>query len=233
MEWKNLMKLLKPPDAAGGGRALVACLGNPGREYKGTRHNAGFEVADRLEKAHGIEIRKAKRKSVVGEGSIAGKKVIFAKPQTYMNLSGEALVELMGFYKIALSDLLVVCDDASIPPGEIRIRKKGSAGGHNGLKNIIAHLGTDEFCRLRVGIGEKPPGWDMADYVLGSFKKDELPDAEEGFDKAAKAVEAFLASGADAAMNQYNRRVGGKKGQERANGLGNKKSEKDSHENID
>jgi PTH1 family peptidyl-tRNA hydrolase len=204
MNWDKLGNLLSPK---GEGRFIIICLGNPGPKYRGTRHNAGFEVADRLGKAHGIEIAKAKRKSVLGEGVIAGRKVVVAKPQTYMNLSGDAVVELVGFYKAELLDIVIVCDDVSLPPGEVRIRKKGSAGGHNGLKSVIERLGTDEFARVKIGIGEKPSGWDLADYVLGSFGKDELEIMAIGLDKGAAAVEAMLSKGIDNAMNLYNRKV--------------------------
>jgi PTH1 family peptidyl-tRNA hydrolase len=123
-----------------------------------------------------------------------------------MNLSGEAVAQLLGFYKLTAEDLVVVCDDVSLPPGEVRVRRKGSAGGHNGLKNIISILGTDEFARVKIGIGEKPPGWDLSDYVLGAFKKEEMGLIEEGLEKAAQAVEAILAEGPDAAMRKFNKR---------------------------
>ena len=145
---------------------IIAGLGNPTKQYEGTRHNVGFDVIDRIADEYNISVETRKGKALTGTGIIAGRKVLLAKPQTYMNLSGESLRALTDFYKIDVeTELLVIYDDISLEPGQIRIRKKGSAGGHNGIKNIIAHLGTQEFPRIRIGVGEKPARMDLADYV--------------------------------------------------------------------
>ena len=165
---------------------IIVGLGNPTRQYEGTKHNVGFDTIDYL---------------------IAGQKVIVAKPMTYMNLSGESVRELVNYYKVdPESELIVVYDDISLAPGQIRIRKKGSAGGHNGIKNIIANLGTDRFMRVKVGVGEKPKNWDLADYVLSPFTKDERPLVNLAIEHAAKAIEQMLHGDVDAAMNEYNRK---------------------------
>ena len=184
---------------------LIVGLGNPEKNYKGTRHNVGFEVVNQLAHDHNIPIARAKFRAHWGEGKIAGVKVLLAKPQTYMNLSGEAVGELMAFFRCTPKDLIVVYDDTNLPVGEIRVREQGSAGGQNGMKNIIQRLGTDQFTRVRVGIGEKPPGWDLADYVLSRFKKEEIEGFIDGVNKAAAAVELILAEGVAAAMNRYNK----------------------------
>lgn len=186
---------------------LVVGLGNPGRDYKWTRHNTGFEVIDKLAYDHNIVMSKKKFKAVLGEGSISGKKVMLVKPQTYMNLSGESVRDILGFYKLAPKSLLVVYDEADIPLGEIRIRPKGSGGGHNGMNNIIYQLGLDEFIRIRVGIGHKPEGFELADYVLSKFRKEEDSDIINGITKAAEAVEMILSGGLSSAMNNFNSRV--------------------------
>lgn len=186
---------------------LIAGLGNPGREYAGTRHNIGFDVIEKLAEAERIRVIERKHKAVIGKGVIEGCKVILVKPQTYMNLSGESIRELADYYKIdTRSELLVISDDISLPPGQLRIRKKGSAGGHNGLKNIIALLGHDEFQRIRLGVGEKPGGYDLADYVLGRFDAKERKLADGAVEEAAEAVRVLLAKGVDAAMNRFNRK---------------------------
>ena len=186
---------------------IIAGLGNPTREYEGTRHNVGFDVIDRLAARYNIDVDVKKHRALIGKGMIAGQKVILAKPQTYMNLSGESLRELVNYYKLdPESELIVVFDDISLEPGNIRIRKKGSAGGHNGIKNIIANLGTDRFMRVKVGVGEKPKNWDLADYVLSPFTKDERPLVNLAIEHAAKAIEQMLNGDVDAAMNEYNRK---------------------------
>ena len=185
---------------------IIVGLGNPSPEYAGTRHNVGFEVVTILADRFDISTDFIKHKAVCGKGMIEGNKVIIAKPQTFMNLSGESVRELVSYYKIDVtSELIVVYDDVDLPPGKIRIRKAGSAGGHNGMKNIISHLGTEEFIRIRVGVGEKPKGYDLADYVLGHFKTDEKDVMDTAFIDAANAVVAILNDGIDAAMNRYNR----------------------------
>ena len=183
---------------------IITGLGNPGKQYDKTKHNVGFWVIDKLAKEYNIEVTKFKHKALIGEGNIAGKKVLLVKPQTYMNLSGESIREIIKFYKVPLEQFYVIYDDTSLPLSNVRIREKGSAGGHNGIKNIIAHLGTDIFLRIKVGIGEKPNGWDLADYVLAPFSKDEEPLILSGVDKAYHAVELLLTKGIKEAMNQTN-----------------------------
>jgi len=190
---------------------LVIGLGNPEKDYKGTRHNIGFEVINKLAYDNNIEINKAKHRAHIGEGFISGKKVILAKPQTYMNLSGESVRDMAQFYKPEADNILVIYDDVSLLPGEIRIREKGSAGGHNGMKNIIYQLETDQFPRVKVGIGEKPSGWDLADYVLSKFKKEEMEDMISGITDAADAVTIIIKEGTKTAMNQFNKKTGATK----------------------
>ncbi len=187
---------------------IIVGLGNPGRDYENTRHNIGFEVIDRLADQENIGVLEKKHKAIIGKGVIAGEKCILAKPQTFMNLSGESVRALLDYYKVDETvDLVVISDDVSLDVGQIRIRKKGSAGGHNGLKNIIAHLGHDVFIRVKMGVGEKPKGWDLADYVLGHFSPKEREAMEEAVERAADAVRMVIAEDADAAMNEYNRKA--------------------------
>lgn len=183
---------------------LLVGLGNPGRGYVGTKHNVGFEVIDLLSRKYNINMGKIKFKGFVGDGVIGNEKVILLKPQTFMNLSGESLKQAAIFYKIGIEDIIVIYDDTSIPLGSVRIREKGSAGGHNGMKSIIAHLGNDNFLRVRIGIGEKPNGWDLADYVLSKFSKDEEPLALSGYEKGAEALEIMMKHGVQSAMNKIN-----------------------------
>ena len=183
---------------------IIAGLGNPGKKYENTRHNMGFLAVDLLAEKYGIRIDKIKFKALVGEGRIAGQKVLLVKPQTYMNLSGQSIVEVMNFYKVEIENLIVIYDDINLAPGKLRIRPKGSAGGHNGIKNIIAHLGTQVFPRIRIGVGEKPKGWDLADYVLGRFSKEEEPVVREALEKAAKACSEIITEDVTSAMNKYN-----------------------------
>lgn len=187
---------------------LIVGLGNPGREYRNTRHNIGFDVIDVIAGQEHIDVAEKKHKALIGKGMIAGQKVILAKPQTYMNLSGESIRSLLDYYKVdETEELIVISDDISLSPGQLRIRKKGSAGGHNGLKNIIAHLGHDSFQRIKMGVGEKPKGYDLADYVLGHFDKQERELMDDAAKRAADAVRLMLTEGADTAMNQYNKKV--------------------------
>lgn len=186
---------------------VIAGLGNPGREYAQTKHNVGFWVIDKIAEDYNITINKIKHKAFVGEGSIFENKVMLVKPQTYMNLSGESIGEILRFYKLPISELIVIFDDISLPPGATRIRERGSAGGHNGIKSIINHLGTDEFLRVKVGIGEKPNGWDLADYVTSVFSKDDLAEVQSGVCKAKRAVELILTEGIQSAMNQTNQKM--------------------------
>jgi len=184
---------------------IIVGLGNPGREYENTRHNVGFMTLDELAKDAGIDVLEKKHKALIGKGIIDGQKVVLAKPLTYMNLSGESVRELMDFYKIDVStELIVISDDVSLPPGQLRVRKKGSAGGHNGLKNIILHAGTDQFIRLRMGIGEKPSAFDMKDYVLGHFAGEEKKLMEEAVKRGADCIRMIMEKGPDAAMNAFN-----------------------------
>ena len=187
---------------------IIAGLGNPTLQYEGTRHNAGFDVIDTLAGKYNISVDGRKNRALIGKGIIEGKKVILAKPQTYMNLSGESLGGLVDYYKVdEESEFLVVYDDISLDVGRLRIRKKGSAGGHNGMKNIISHLGTEVFPRIKVGVGEKPKKYDLADYVLSRFSKEERAIMEEGYQKAVEAVEMILRGEMDEAMNKFNRKV--------------------------
>lgn len=186
---------------------IIAGLGNPKKEYDHTRHNIGFAFIDELAKQYDISVMDVKQKALTGKGMIEGQKVILVKPLTFMNLSGESIRPLMEYYKLdPETELIVVSDDITLSPGSIRIRKKGSAGGHNGLKNIIAQLGTEKFVRIRLGVGEKPKGYDLADYVLGHFSKEEQPLMEEGVQKAIEALKLILADDTDQAMNIYNRK---------------------------
>ena len=187
---------------------LIVGLGNPGKQYENTRHNVGFDAVDLLVDEYRVPSSGKQHKAMYGKGVIAGQKVILAKPLTYMNLSGESVRALVDYYKInPEEELIVIYDDISLEPGKIRIRKKGSAGGHNGIKNIIAQLGTQNFQRVKVGVGEKPKGWDLADYVLGHFSKEDRELMEEGYDRADHAVGMILNGEIEAAMNQYNRKV--------------------------
>lgn len=186
---------------------LIVGLGNPGMQYAATRHNIGFEVIDSIADTYNISVIKNKYKALIGEGILAGEKVILMKPQTFMNLSGEAVKSCMDFHKIAIQDLIVIYDDISLEVGQLRLRETGSAGGHNGIKNIIMHMGTQEFNRVRVGVGEKPAGWDLAQYVLGRFSPEELKVIAPQTVEAAKAVEVIISQGMQKAMNHYNIKV--------------------------
>lgn len=187
---------------------IIAGLGNPTLQYEGTRHNVGFDVIDTLAEKYNISVDARKSRAFIGKGMIEGQKVILVKPQTYMNLSGESIRGLVDYYKIDVEhELLVIYDDISLDVGQLRIRKKGSAGGHNGIKNIIANLGTQNFPRIKVGVGEKTKKYDLADYVLSHFSKAERELMEEGYQKAVKAVEMLLDGEMEAAMNEYNRKV--------------------------
>lgn len=190
---------------------IIAGLGNPGRKYENTRHNIGYQVIDELADKHQIKIQELKFKGIMGKGMINGHKVILIKPLTYMNLSGECIGEAVNFFKIdETSELIVVADDISLEIGQVRMRKKGSAGGHNGLKNIIAHLGHEEFMRIKMGVGEKPSGYDLADYVLGHFSKEENEILSESRKNAVLALETIMDEGIDKAMNLYNTKRGKK-----------------------
>ena len=187
---------------------IIAGLGNPTLAYEGTRHNVGFDVIDALADQYNISVDGRKSRALIGKGIIEGQKAILVKPQTYMNLSGESVGALVDYYKVdEETELIVIYDDVSLDVGQHRIRKKGSAGGHNGIRNIIAHLGTETFLRIKVGVGEKPKKYDLADYVLGHFSKAERKIMEEGYQKAIRAVTMMINGETDAAMNEYNRKV--------------------------
>lgn len=189
----------------GGISWIVAFLGNPGAQYTGTRHNAGFLTADALGKALGVRIDRLRFRALTGKCVIDGQQVLLMKPQTYMNLSGEAVGQAARFFKVPAERVLVVSDEISLPPGRIRIRQKGSAGGHNGLKNIIAHLGTDQFPRIRIGVGAPPkPGPDQVDWVLGVPKNEDAVAYAEAIQKAADAVQDYIKNGPEHAMGRYN-----------------------------
>jgi PTH1 family peptidyl-tRNA hydrolase len=182
---------------------LIVGLGNPGSEYDGTRHNVGFEVIDLLARRHNISVSKRSFKSVYGEGSIGGEKVLLMRPMTFMNLSGEAVGAIARFYKLDPADIWVVLDEVALPPGRIRLRFKGSAGGHNGLTNIIAMLHTQDVPRIRIGVGAAKPGA-MVGHVLGKFRKEEYPLIDEAVARSADAIECALKEGFEMAMNRFN-----------------------------
>ena len=189
----------------GGAEWIVAFLGNPGLKYNGTRHNAGFMAADAMEKKLGVSINKMRFKALTQTADIDGKKVLLMKPQTYMNLSGDAIAQAANFYKVPPERVIVVSDETALPIGRLRIRRGGSAGGHNGLKSVIARLGTDQFPRIRLGVGDKPhPDYDMPDWVLSAFKGQDAADMELVAKKTADAVECYITEGADRAMNKFN-----------------------------
>lgn len=184
---------------------IIVGLGNPESKYNGTRHNIGFSAIIALADANNISLDMKKHKALCGKGVIAGQKVLLAEPLTYMNLSGESVRELVDYYKVDPTDeLIIIYDDINLAPGKLRIREKGSAGGHNGIKNIIAHLGSQEFPRIRIGVGEKPKGWDLADYVLGHFAKEEEPVIREALEKVVQACEVMITEDTRTAMNRFN-----------------------------
>lgn len=183
---------------------LIAGLGNPEGKYEHTRHNIGFRMVEALAERHNISFSDTKLKGMVGKGMIGGEKVVLVKPMTYMNLSGECIRAVCDFYKIEPEEVIILFDDISLDVGKLRIRKKGSAGGHNGIKSIIAHLNSENFMRIKFGVGDKPKGADLANYVLGHFTKDEEAIIEEKLKTVCDAVECMVTEGADSAMNKYN-----------------------------
>ena len=184
---------------------IIAGLGNPGRKYEKTRHNCGFEALDILADRWRIPVTQEKFRALCGTGNIDGTAVLLMKPQTFMNLSGEAVSEAARFYKIPPEHVLVVSDEISLPLGKLRVRPKGSAGGHNGLKSIIASLGSDAFPRIRIGVGAPPhPDYDMADWVLSVFRNQDLEDMLAASDRAAEAVTTYISNGPERAMNRFN-----------------------------
>ena len=186
-----------------GDRFLIVGLGNPGRQYRGNRHNIGFMVVDRLAAANGIQSSKVQNKAIVGDGRIVGQRVILAKPQTYMNSSGDAIGPLANFYKIPPENIFVVYDEMDIPLGTIRLREKGGAGGHNGMKSIIQHIGQ-EFPRMRLGVGRPPGRMDPPAYLLQDFSNDQLPTVSDMIDEAIRAIETYLQEGIQMAMSKHN-----------------------------
>ena len=188
---------------------LVVGLGNPGRQYEATRHNMGFDTIDCLVEKYNVPQSGVKFNAMYGKTVMGGEKVILMKPLSFMNLSGGPVRDMANFFKIdPEKELIVIYDDIDLNPGQIRIRKQGSAGGHNGIKDIIRQLGTDKFLRIKIGVGSKPAGWDLADYVLGRFSTQDRKIVDEAIEKAAQAVDVMISQGPDAAMNEYNRKAG-------------------------
>ncbi len=185
---------------------IVAGLGNPGKQYERTRHNAGFLVIDELAGEHGIGMTQAKHDAVIGRGAVGAESVLLVKPQTYMNLSGRSVAALLRNSNAGLTELVVVHDELDLPLGEVRVKIGGGHGGHNGLRSLIEDLGASDFIRVRVGIGRPPEGWDPADYVLSPFKSDERRPAAEAISRAAEAVAAIITEGPTAAMNRFNKK---------------------------
>ena len=186
---------------------LIVGLGNPGRQYEATRHNMGFDVIDKLVEEYQVPQAGVKFNAMYGKGRIEGQPVILMKPLSYMNLSGGPVRDMANYFKIdPETEMIVIYDDISLDVGQLRIRAKGSAGGHNGMKNIIAHLGSQVFPRIKVGVGEKPAKYDLADYVLGHFSKGEAKLMDEGYDHAVHAVELIVSGQINEAMNEYNRK---------------------------
>ncbi|MBD7915198.1 aminoacyl-tRNA hydrolase [Clostridium sp. Sa3CUN1] len=181
---------------------LIVGLGNPGKEYDGTRHNIGFEAIDYLSKKYNIDVNRTKFKGVFGEGFINNKKVVLLKPSTYMNLSGESIREAINFYKLENEEVLVIYDDISLEVGKLRIREKGSAGGHNGIKSIISNMSTDIFPRIKIGVGQ--PKGDLVSHVLGKFNQEEINDLNEVIESSSEAVEIIIKDGTKEAMNKLN-----------------------------
>lgn len=201
----NLRKNTGPALPPGPPQFLLIGLGNPGKQYDNTRHNAGFDAVDTAAQKAGVTIDNIKFKSLTKEAAIGGKKVLFMKPGTFMNLSGNAVVEAMNFYKIPMQNIIVFCDDVNFPVAKVRIRPSGSDGGHNGLKNIIYLTGSNSFPRVRIGVGQKPhPAYDLADWVLGQFDKKEQEELAKVYQNAYNMVEIIVTQGVQAAMAKYN-----------------------------
>lgn len=184
---------------------VIAGLGNPSRKYQNTRHNMGFMAIDELADMCGIKVKDKRHKALVGTGMVGGQKAVLVKPETFMNLSGDSIFQVVRYYQAdPESELIVLFDDISLKPGQLRLRRKGSAGGHNGIKSIIERLGTSDFMRVKIGIGEKPEGMDLADYVLGHFSRSEKAVMKDAAKTAAEAVVSIVEDGIDKAMNRYN-----------------------------
>lgn len=185
---------------------IIVGLGNPEAKYDNTRHNIGFKTIDYIAEKYNISMDFVKHKAVCGKGIIDGNKVIIAKPITYMNLSGESIRQLVDYYKIDEDELIIIYDDIDLNVGAIRLRRKGSAGGHNGIKSIISHLGSEQFSRIKIGVGSKPKGWDLADYVLGKFKDEEKEDVDKAVKSASDACVAIMNNDMTYAMNEFNKK---------------------------
>lgn len=199
------MKLFsKDNGAAGGADWIIVGLGNPGPKYDATRHNAGFLMLDAIAEQFNIEVRRVKFKGLYGKGVIAGQNVVLLKPSTFMNLSGQSVTEAMNFFHVPPERTLILFDDISLDVGRMRIRLKGSAGGHNGMKNIIYLSGSDQFPRVKIGVGSKPEGWDLADWVLSRFTGDEMKTLKTVSENVAAAAELILSGAPDKAMNRFN-----------------------------
>jgi PTH1 family peptidyl-tRNA hydrolase len=183
---------------------VIVGLGNPGKQYEKTRHNVGFEVIDILAKEYGISVTKIKHKALIGEGRIGSEKILLVKPQTYMNLSGETLIDIYRYYDVDIENIIVIYDDIDLDVGKIRIRKKGSGGTHNGMRSIVKCLGSTDFPRVRVGVSKPMPGQDLADFVLSRFRKEESENLSSGLEKAYLAIDTILKDNIDTAMNKYN-----------------------------
>ena len=197
--------MLKLFSKSGGVSWIVVFLGNPGPKFSGTRHNVGFMTADKCEAATGAKIQKSRDKALTDRIDVAGESVLLMKPQTFMNLSGDAVGPAARFYKVPAEHVIVVSDDISLPVGKLRVRSKGSAGGHNGLKSIISALGTDAFPRVKVGVGAPPhPDYDMIDWVLGTFKNQDAEEIDAAVGRAWEAVVCYITQGAEATMNKFN-----------------------------
>ena len=183
---------------------IIVGLGNPGKQYDKTRHNVGFDVIDMLANEYDISVTKIKHKALIGEGRIGSEKVLLVKPQTYMNLSGETLIDIYNYYKVDLENIVVIYDDIDLDVGKLRIRKKGSGGTHNGMRSIVKCLGSIEFPRVRVGVSKPMPGQNLADFVLSRFRKEEADDLAIGLEKACNALDCIIRENLDLAMNKYN-----------------------------
>lgn len=183
---------------------VVVGLGNPGKKYENTRHNVGFDAVDQLSRKHNIAIKKIKHKAFIGDGTIADCRVLLVKPQTFMNLSGESVREIIEWYKVPIKNIIIIYDDIDLPVGKIRIRPKGSSGTHNGMKSVIYQIQSDEFPRIRIGVDRPPQGWDLANFVLSKFSSEERKIVEESIESAVGAVETILKASVDNAMNRFN-----------------------------
>jgi len=183
---------------------IIVGIGNPGKKYESTRHNIGFIAIDYMSALYDIKVNKIKHKALVGEGKIEGERVMLVKPQTFVNLSGESVRDIADYYKVPTENIIIIYDDISLEPGSVRIRKKGSDGGHNGLKSIIYQLQSDTFPRIKLGVGAKPPGYDLADWVLAKFTDSDIKIMSKSVEAAAKAVPEIIKNGAESAMNKFN-----------------------------